>query len=194
MDSLYFFVKSLDVSQIHYLYHRFTINSLSFLQIHYESIIFFVDSLWFFYLFGEFSMNSIFFREFTMNSLPFSFIHYEFNWCVANILWIHLEYISFMNSLLIHLLFYEFTIYFTNMSLMCFPYSLISVSCWGAIIFWSDCICFVHSLSFLTKLSAKFITCCTLIKCLFPNSVVITHTSKSQWPIWNESWIMSHIL
>ena len=157
---------------------------LSFWRIFYEFNIFFANLIWIHYPF----------LEFTMNSLPFSFIQYEFNWCVANILWIHREYIHLMNSLLIHFLFYEFTIYFTNMSLMCFPYSLISVSCWGAIIFGSDCICFVHLLSFLTKLSAKFITCCTLIKCLFPNSVVITHTSKSQWPIWNESWIMSHIL
>ena len=141
--------------------------------------IFLTNLLWIQYFFREFTMDSLSISWIHYYSLPISFIHYEFNWCVANILWIHREYIYFMNSLLIHFLFCEFTIYFTNMSLMCFPYSLISVSCWGAIIFWSDCICFVHSLSFLTKLSAKFITCCTLIKCLFPNSVIkilfITH-------------------
>ena len=92
-----------------YLFGEFSMDSIFFSRIYYGFTIHFLNSLWIHYLF----------RLFTMNSIGVSRIYYEY---IANISisWIHYWFTFF---------FCEFTIYFTNMSLMCFPYSLISVSC-----------------------------------------------------------------
>ena len=85
-------------------------NKKSFLQIHYEFIIFFCGfTMIFFYLLANFLWIQYFIREFTMDSLSISWIHYEFTTYFVYSLWIQLvcrEYT--MNTSRIYL-FHEFT-------------------------------------------------------------------------------------
>ena len=189
MDSLYFFVKSLDVSQIHYLYHRFTINSLSFLQIHYESIIFFVDSLWFYYLFGEFSMNSIFFREFTtffVHSLWIQLVCREYTMNTSRIYLFHEFTIDSLTFLRIHYLFHEYVInvfsVFTNKrELLRCHHILVRLYLFRAFaIFFDQIVCKVYYMLYSDKMSfSKFCCYYSYVK------VAVTHM---EWVINYESY------
>ena len=92
LNSLFIHFLLQDFSQIHYLLHKVTMNSLSISQIHYDftmvraSIMNRLSFSRFHLLFFEFTINSFFFRESTMNSLPFLRIYYEFTIYFANLL------------------------------------------------------------------------------------------------------------
>ena len=85
------------LSQFHYLFLEFPMDSLSPSRNHLKSTMCFVISIWIYYLLREFTRNSSSFREFTI--------------CFANFLWIHYRLRDFsLNSLS----FFEFTISFAH--------------------------------------------------------------------------------
>ena len=62
-------------------------NSLSFLQIHYELTIYFANSLWNHYQFSEFTIYQLSISRIHQESLSISRIHNEFTIYFANSLW-----------------------------------------------------------------------------------------------------------
>ena len=83
---------------IDYLFHAFTLNSLSVSRINFELTIFCTNSLWIHYQF----------RKFTMNSLSFSSFDYILHWFTMN-------WLSFpAKTLLIRNLCREFIIFYAN--------------------------------------------------------------------------------
>ena len=114
LNSLFIHFLLQDFSQIHYLLHKVTMNSLSISQIHYDftmvraSIMNRLSFSRFHLLFFEFTINSFFFAnplwihylfcEYTMNSLFISRIYYWFvaYWRVSRLF----SFIEFIFSLL----------------------------------------------------------------------------------------------
>ena len=96
LNSLFIHFLLQDFSQIHYLLHKVTMNSLSISQIHYDFTMVrasIMNRL-------SFSRFHLLFFEFTINSFFFSRIHYEFTTFFANILWIHYLFREFTIDLL----------------------------------------------------------------------------------------------
>ena len=85
----------LSVSRLHFIFREFTIDSLFYSRIHFES--------------------SIFFRELSMNSLSLSRINYNNLIVIAKLLWILYLFCEFtLNSLSFLRINYEVTIIFVN--------------------------------------------------------------------------------
>ena len=128
-------LNSLSFYEIHYLFHEFSMSSLSASLFHFEFTIFFSKSLWIHYLFRKltfhylwnFSLNSLYFsrihlestlfRKITMDSLSPSQFHYEVTIFFTNSIWIHyfIPKIT-MNTLFFSRNQYLITICFANSS------------------------------------------------------------------------------
>ena len=72
---------SLYISRIHYLWHEFTMNSMTFSHTHYEFTIFSRVYYWFTIFIVDSSWIHLVFREFTINLLSISRIYYENHLC-----------------------------------------------------------------------------------------------------------------
>ena len=110
----------LSFSQFILNFREITMNSLSFLRVHYKFIVFIANLV----------RTHLIFR-----------IHYDFSLCFAYILWIHLKFS--MNSLGVSLISYEFTIFPLNSLWICYIFPELTMN---SLLFFANSSWF-HSLS-----------------------------------------------
>jgi len=105
---------------IHHLFHKYTKDSLGISRENYD-----------FTIFCGFKIFNFRLPELTLNSQYFSRIYYQFIIFFANLIWILYEFtICIANSLWIYFIFWEFTIFLTSFSRICFTCTLFRELWW----------------------------------------------------------------